>query len=191
MMQGNWVKGVIITFILLLLNTAIGGTNVASDGQTSWLVGLGMIFLYIPLTFGVTMLFLNFVQRRCSLDVEKMFGAFNAQFYWKSIALYLLTYIYTLLWTLLLVIPGIIKSLSYFLAPYILAENPDLSAEQAIQQSMAMMQGHKMQLFLMTLGLVGLAFLSVLLLGIPLLWIIPYYEAVFANFYEEVKQSRY
>ena len=87
----------------------------------------------------------------------------------------------------MLIIPGIIKALSYSLAPFILADNPEFSANQAIDQSMKMMKGHKMDLFLMMLGYMGLIMLSILALGIPLLWLAPYYQAVLAKFYEEVK----
>ena len=97
--------------------------------------------------------------------------------------------IYTFLWALLLVVPGIIKSLSYALAPYILADNPELKADEAINRSMEMMKGHKMDLFLIILGYVGLALLSLIALGIPLLWLYPYYQVVLAKFYEEVKAA--
>lgn len=89
--------------------------------------------------------------------------------------MYLLIMIFTFLWTLLLIVPGIIKSLSYSLAPYILADNPELTANEAINRSMQMMQGHKMDLFLIVLGYAGFALLSILALGIPLLWLYPYY----------------
>lgn len=90
---------------------------------------------------------------------------------------------------MLLIVPGIIKSLSYALAPYILAENPELTANQAINKSMAMMKGYKMQLFLISLGYALLSLLSIVALGIPLLWLYPYYQVVMAKFYEEVKSE--
>ena len=95
--------------------------------------------------------------------------------------------LFTALWTMLFIIPGIIKSLSYALAPYILADNPELSANEAIDESIAMMKGHKADLFLIQLGYAALAILSLLALGIPLLWLDPYYKVVYAKFYEEVK----
>jgi uncharacterized membrane protein len=88
---------------------------------------------------------------------------------------------------LLLIVPGIIKSLSYAMAPYILAENPEIKANDAINQSMKIMEGHKMDLFLIILGYVCFSLLSILALGIPLLWLYPYYQVVMAKFYEEVK----
>lgn len=104
--------------------------------------------------------------------------------------LYLLQGIYTFLWTLLFIIPGIVKYCSYFFAPYILADNPTMTAEESICRSMQLMEGHKMQLFLMLVGYAILAMLSAFLLFIPLLWIRPYYEVAFVKFYEEVSRLR-
>ena len=118
-----------------------------------------------------------------------MFKGFKRPYYGKSIGLFFLTTIFTLLWTLLLIIPGIIKSLAYSLAPYILADNPEISANEALNQSVKMMKGYKMRLFLMWLGYMGFALLSILALGIPLLWLHPYYQAVLAKFYEDVKAN--
>ena len=75
------------------------------------------------------------------------------------------------------------------MAPYILADNPELSSEQAICRSMEMMEGHKMDYFLIWLGYLVLALLSILLLYIPMLWIAPYYQVVFTNFYLGLKEE--
>ncbi|MBQ2958658.1 MAG: DUF975 family protein [Alistipes sp.] len=87
-------------------------------------------------------------------------------------------------------IPGIIKGLSYSMAPYILLDNPEITAEEAICRSMEMMRGHKMDLFLMGLGYAGLAILSGFLLCIPLLWLVPYYVTVLTKFYEDLKAEQ-
>ena len=59
--------------------------------------------------------------------------------------------IYTFLWSLLLIIPGVIKGLSYSMTPFILTDKPELSANEAIELSMKMMDGHKMDLFVLLL----------------------------------------
>ncbi len=184
MLSGKWGNAVGVTLVALLLNGVVGSLSPVEP--TNILYTVAYIFVGIPLNFGVIVAFLRFV-RGNELTVESIFGAFNSTYYIKSIACCLLMAIYTALWSLLFIVPGIIKALSYFLAPYILADNPQLSSEQAICQSMKMMEGHKMDLFLMTLGYVGLALLSVPLLCIPMLWIMPYYFASYAKFYEEVK----
>ena len=148
-----------------------------------------MIFFGYPLLYGINYFAFLRLSRIGELKVESIFGPFNSTYYLKTVCVALLTAIYTFLWTLLLIVPGVIKGLSYFLAPYILVDNPELNAEQAICRSMEMMKGHKMDLFLITLGYVGLSILSVFLLFIPMLWLVPYYLTVYAKFYEEIKAT--
>ena len=163
----------------------------AAIGQVMPLINLALsIFFLLPLGFGFTMMFLNFVRDGKQLSVDGVFGAFNKTYYKKSVVTMLLVGIYTFLWTLLLIVPGIIKSLGYSMTAMVLAENPELGANEAIDRSAAMMQGHKMDLFLILLGYIGLTLLSALLLFIPMLWIAPYYQTVLAKFYLELKNEQ-
>ena len=97
--------------------------------------------------------------------------------------------IYTFLWSLLLLVPGIIKSISYSMTYYIMRENPGMSGEQAIQRSMAMMRGHKMQYFLLILSFIGWAILALIPAGLGFIWLIPYMYTAQAAFYEELKKD--
>lgn len=107
----------------------------------------------------------------------------------NAIALYIMTYILTLLWSLLLIVPGIIKALSYSMAPYILAENNDMLPQDAIKESMRIMEGHKMELFILELSFIGWEILCVLTLGLASIYVLPYYETTVANFYNEIKDT--
>jgi len=91
------------------------------------------------------------------------------------------------LWSLLLFIPGIIKSFSYAMTPFILAEHPELTAKQAIRRSMEMMDGHKGELFILGLTFIGWELLNGLTLGIGSLWLNPYKNAAYAVFYRQLK----
>ena len=199
LMKGNWSDGVLVTFAFLALVfactavTALIGKVIGEPVGGSvqeFLSMLVSILVFYPMSFSLVMLFLGFVRGEQQLHVGAIFGGFKKEYYGKSIGMYLLIAIFTILWTLLLIVPGIIKSLSYALAPYILAENPELTANEAINRSMEMMKGHRMDLFLMVLGYAGFALLSVLALGIPMLWLNPYYQAVFVKFYAEVKNEQ-
>ncbi len=97
--------------------------------------------------------------------------------------------VYIFLWTLLLVIPGIIKAIAYSQTFYILAEDPTISSEAAINKSMAMMDGHKMDYFVLMLSFIGWALLSILTLGIGFLFLMPYIQVTSANFYLNLKES--
>ena len=173
MMRGNWKKMVLVSLVYMLISMFT---------QCNFPL---VLVVYCPLLLGYVMTMLSFVRGRNNLKVNDIFSAFNSTYYWKSMGLYMLMWLYTFLWSLLFIIPGVVKALSYFLAPYILADNPTMTTEEAICRSMQLMEGRKMQLFLMMLGYFLLSLLSSLLLWIPMLWIIPYYQAVFAKFYEE------
>ena len=181
-LRGKWGTAVVITLVTVIIQSML----TASQDELPLLYLLLYTFLSLPLNFGITMTYL-YLSRGGGFSVENMFSAFNSTYYIKSVVLGLLTTIYVFLWSMLLIVPGIIKAMSYFLAPYILADNPSLSGEQAICQSMKMMEGHKMDLFLMTLGYLGFVLLSACLLLIPLLWVVPYYQTTFARFYDSVK----
>ena len=104
-----------------------------------------------------------------------------------NVAGMLLMTIYIVGWTLLLIVPGIIKSLSYALTPFILVDNPELSADGAIVLSMKMMDGHKLDFFILCLSFIGWGLLCILTLGIGFFWLIPYQYTAVAAFYEDVK----
>lgn len=95
--------------------------------------------------------------------------------------------LFTFLWSLLLIVPGIIKALSYSQAMYILAENPGISAKEAINKSKEMMEGHKMEYFILNLSFIGWAILGAFTLGILYIWLLPYMNTTFANYYKSLK----
>ena len=94
--------------------------------------------------------------------------------------------LYTFLWTLLFIVPGIIKSFSYSMTPFILADDPNLTANQAITRSRELMDGHKWQLFVLSLTFIGWEILGALCFGIGLLWVTPYKNAAYAAFYRQI-----
>ena len=198
LMSGNWGSAVLLTLVYLIIVGGISFTvsfvgtivemQVNDYGITSQILSFFTnLFISFPLAFSLVLLYVGFVRGENRLSVGGIFKAFKSPHYLNSIGVYFLMGLFTALWTMLFIIPGIIKSLSYALAPYILADNPELSANEAIDESIAMMKGHKADLFLIQLGYAALAILSLLALGIPLLWLDPYYKVVYAKFYEEVK----
>lgn len=95
--------------------------------------------------------------------------------------------LYTILWTLVFIIPGIIASYSYAMTPFLMAEDPALRPSEAIRLSKDMMNGHKGELFALDLSFIGWGILSVLSLNIGNLWLNPYRNAAYAAFYRELK----
>ena len=98
----------------------------------------------------------------------------------------LLQAVYIFLWTLLLIIPGIMASYSYAMTGYILAEHPELTAGEAIAQSKAMMAGNRWRLFCLQFSFIGWDILCALTLGIGNLALRPYEMAAIAAFYREI-----
>lgn len=105
---------------------------------------------------------------------------------WPGFCLNFLTGLFVFLWTLLFIIPGILAAYSYAMAPYILAENPDMTAREALAASKEMMRGNRWRLFCLGFSFIGWELLCALTLGIGFLWLRPYEEAAHAAFYREV-----
>lgn len=95
--------------------------------------------------------------------------------------------VFTYLWAMLLLIPGIVKYYSYRMVPYILAENPDVDSFEAIAISKEMTRGHKMNMFVMDLSFIGWFILGSLLFGFGFVLVMPYYNATFAELYYTLK----
>lgn len=104
----------------------------------------------------------------------------------RAFGLRFMTTLLTFLWSLLFIVPGIIASYRYALAPYLMAENPDMDVMEAIARSKELMDGNKGRLFCLQLSFIGWRLLCVLTLGIGYLWLAPYQNAAEAAFYLEV-----
>lgn len=147
---------------------------------------LGMLFVTYPFAVGLTRFFIKSINERRELD-DLVFLYKNGLS--RAIVTVLLKGIYLFLWTMLFIIPGIVKSYSYFLVEYLLAENPSLETKRVFEISKQAMDGYKMRAFLLELSFLGYIFLSLLTFGIGLLFLAPYMEMTMAIFYEDVKGS--
>lgn len=117
-------------------------------------------------------------------DFSDLFSQFNR--FGQGFAQMFLRGLYVFLWSLLFLIPGIIKSYSYAMTPFIMAENPNMTASEAIAVSKVIMDGHKWELFCLELSFIGWMFLSVLSFGIGFLFLTPYMNAAFTAFYKGI-----
>lgn len=107
------------------------------------------------------------------------------QIFFKALGLRLYTALFVLLWSLLLFVPGIIAAYRYAMAPYLMAQYPEKGVVECVQDSKALMDGHKGRLFLLHLSFIGWGLLSLLTFGIGALWLTPYMQAAEAGFYLE------
>ena len=144
------------------------------------------IFLVWPVSVGI----LNAFRRLLTGGENDILGnTFKSatKDYWHKVWGMFLMFVFVFLWSLLLIIPGIVKIFSYAMTPFILDENPELSANDAIDRSRAMMKGHKFDLFWLLLSFIGWFILTLLTLGIGGLWLQPYMQTSVSAFYEDVK----
>ena len=122
-----------------------------------------------------------------ALDFSDLFSQFDR--FGTGFAQNFLRTLYTFLWSLLLIVPGIIAALSYAMTPFILEEHPELTASEAIARSKELMNGHKMDLFILTLTFLGWDILCALTANIGHLFLNPYKNAAYAVFYREITQG--
>lgn len=188
-LENKWGNFVAITFVYGFI---IGITQILSGDKDSpailHLIGLVLFILALPLTWGYQTLFLGAV-RGGEATAKDMFEGYNKELFSRVLTTTLLYYVYVFLWSLLLLIPGCIKSYSYAMTPYILKDNPEMKNNAAIEESMRMMDGHKLELFLLDLSFIGWVILSILTCGIGLLWLVPYMNMARVNFYEDLKKA--
>lgn len=158
----------------------------------------GLILLFVPLgglavtiivtpAFSISLLrvYQN-LARGIRPKVADAFSGFDD--FWTAFKVSFLVGLYTFLWSLLLIIPGIIKSFSYSQAMLIAAENPGISAREAINRSKEMTNGHKMELFVLELSFIGWALLGAITLGLAYIYVLPYIGATYINFYNNLKE---
>lgn len=188
-LENKWGNFVAITFVYGLI---IGITQVLSGDKDSpailHLIGLVLFILALPLTWGYQTLFLGAV-RGGEVTAKDMFEGYNKELFSRVLTTTLLYYVYVFLWSMLLLIPGCIKAYSYAMTPFILKDNPEMKNNAAIEESMRMMDGHKLELFLLDLSFIGWALLSLLTCGIGFLWLTPYMNMARVNFYEDLKKA--
>ena len=110
--------------------------------------------------------------------------------YKRNVQAMFLRDIKVLLWSLLLIVPGIMKAYSYELVPYLLAEDPDMGAKEALERSEAMMNGHRWERFVLDLSFIGWILVSIFTLGLGYIFYVgPYISATEAEFYRAVKEA--
>ena len=170
-LSGNWGTAIGVFLIYCVIAGVLSST------------GIGGLFIGL-LTFGLCSAFLAVVRVK-TMKIENLFDC--TKNFGTVFVASILQGIYLFLWTLLFYIPGIVKSYSYAMTNYILIDNPNLTANEAITESRKMMNGHKFDLFILDLSFIGWYILSSLTFGILLLYVQPYHLAARAEFYENIR----
>jgi len=178
-LEGKWGLAIGVTLVYMLI----------AGAASSIFPGVGTIIALViggPLALGVSGFFLG-LSRRQEVKFSEMFNGFNH--FVVALGAYLLMVLFVFLWSLLLIIPGIIASIAYALTFFILAEDPTLSPMEALRKSKKMMYGYKWKYFCLGLRFIGWALLCLLTLGLGFIVLMPYIYASYAKFYDDVKAN--
>ena len=204
-LTGRYWYAVLVSLVAGLLGALLesGAVNVNINTQLSEKLGQSSeIFALIFLVGGLALAGLSFAQLvlggvvqlgyaryllkehdREVTDIKELFTQFDR--FGQGFLQLFLRNLFTFLWGLLLVVPGIIKSLSYAMTPFIMAEHPEMSAKEAISASCTAMNGHKWELFCLSFSFIGWQFLAALTFGIGSIFLNPYINAAYAAFYRD------
>jgi uncharacterized membrane protein len=178
-LKGHWGIAILVGLALIGVNWVIGMIP-----MIGWIVSLAAVVL----EFGFAAFYLSIVRGGHVQFVTLFTASFEGFF--KKLGTYWLKVLYLALWSLLFFIPAIIKGYAYAMTEYILLDNPELTANEAITKSREMMDGYKWKLFVLELSFIGwriLCMIPVLGTVLGLLYVNPYVTATRAQFYEELK----
>ncbi|MDR7002067.1 DUF975 family protein [Neobacillus niacini] len=198
-LNGKWGLCVLLTFILFLLNFFLPSIieMILKGGPAEWfnqeetpisadIASIIISIVLIPFTIGVNWFYLAVV-RGSNPEIPYAFSIYkDGKTSLKLIGVSIIQGIFVFLWSLLLFIPGIIKSIAYSQTFFILRDHPEYSMLEAITESRRRMNGYKWKYFLLGLSFIGWAILCLFTLGIGFLWLVPYVSTALAAFYNEI-----
>lgn len=168
-----------VTFTLLF--PVLGGQGLVAT--------LFLIFFTAVLLVGRARFFME--SRQGFAPVASVFSTFHRDGYWNLVKITLMKNVFITLWSLLFLVPGIVKAYQYSMVEYIAAENPYLPADQVFALSRAMTDGEKAALFLLDLSFLGWFLLGAIALGVGTLFVLPYYEATWAEVYAAMRAKAF
>lgn len=197
-LRGNWAPAVLASLALLFLAVLLSvPTELFLYANLGPALFFGLqagsllisTFLVVPLGVGYAVACLMLYETNDDRLSENMFKTAFSR-YWHKVGGMFLMSLKVWLWSLLLVIPGIIMAHAYAMTPYILEEHPEIGAWEASRVSQKMMRGHKFRLFRLNLSFIGWALLCVPTLGVGFLWLVPYMQMSQAAFYSDLKAQQ-
>ena len=184
-----FVIGIVMGIALSVpIVTATAAGNDPSLGVPMVLFYGILFFVVIPMSVNAAGIFIKIYKGEAARTGE-LFSNFPVNYLRKLGGIAWMS-LFTALWSMLLFIPGIIKSFAYSMTPFILADCPNVTAREALKLSMRMTKGHKMNLFVMMLSFIGWHILSAFTLGIlSIVFVSPYMYATQAGYYVELRDK--
>ncbi|MBQ9020206.1 DUF975 family protein [Candidatus Saccharibacteria bacterium] len=149
---------------------------------------IASIVLGGPLSLSFSYIYYKLVKNNKAPDLEDLVYGLSDDNFLRGFVGYLLNTIFVFLWSLLLIVPGIIKSISYSQMFYIMVDHPGMDAQTAMDKSKKLMDGHKMDYFVLQLSFIPWYILVIVTFGLFYIWVGPYVEATNAAFYLEISK---
>lgn len=176
----------IVSIVVGIIDNATGSSVVLEDGTVQTTTWFSTVFSLI--TGGALILSFAEISKKVYLqnDVRNDDLLHGFKDFARSIKLYVLQSLYIALWTILLIVPGIVKAISYSMAFYIANDKKEFTAKECIDKSRQIMDGHKWEYFCLMLSYTGWILLSVLTFGVLLLWVGPRINQASYLFYLKV-----
>ncbi|MDR7073445.1 DUF975 family protein [Fictibacillus barbaricus] len=203
-LKGQWFAAALVTLVFAAIYVVIpmiiemklsGGydnwmnTTSNENGQSASTFIITLVLL--PLSVGYSWLFLSLIRTGERVKISGLFQAFSEiSMYLKLLGTYLLMMIYVILWSLLLIIPGIIKAFAYSQTYFVYKDNPKMGINAAITESRKLMHGYKWKFFVLQLSFIGWVILGLITVGIGFIWIYPYMSATYASFYNALVEKK-
>ncbi len=185
-LSGRWVFMALMFLLFLIIQSipTMFSSDANEDIQAIDFIGFLLNILLLPLAIGWTWLAMS-VARKEQAKIVDLFEPYKI--FLKAVGLSIVQSIFLGLWFLLFIIPGIIKSFSYLMTFYILRDEPSIGILDAITRSRQMMDGHKMEAFMLVLSFIGWFLLGLITIGIAFLWVGPYFSVTLAKFYDRIR----
>ena len=186
-LKGKWgisIAACLIAGVITIMITILGGYLINED----WGGNLLSLFVTPPIGVGLALFFLN-IHSGNKLEIKTIFNPFN-DVWLNSVLAYFMMIVIILIGFLLFFIPGVIATLMFSQVLYIIAEDNKIDPYNALVKSKKMMEGNKWKLFKIWLIILLLAIVCILTLGIGFIWLAPYQNAVYAKFYNVIKQGK-
>lgn len=189
-LKGKWGMAVITSFVGVLFISGFSGIIgvIEPEGGTITVIGRFIsIFLGGLITLGISKFVLNIATYK-EANFNDLFSGTNI--YLKTLGLWVLILLCVCIATIFLIIPGIIVGLMFSQAFFILCEDNEKSIMACLKESSEIMIGHKFDLFVLGLSFIGWWIVAIITLGIGSLWVYPYQEVTFANFYLSLRKNK-
>ena len=169
-----------------------------TDEETAAIIGAVMlpllvfsfffnIFVGYPVLVGMNRFFME--NRINGSKIGRIFWVFKSGNYFNVVKIMFLMNLKIFLWSLLFIIPGIVKSYEYYMVPYILAENPQISCERAFELSKQMTKGEKWKIFVLGISFIGWIIVGFLCCCVGQFFVQPYIEATYAELYQVMREK--